>query len=53
VAADNHIFIGYELYLKVRSGAYNEVTQTYQGTNSPVGCGANSVYQVLWSVTAA
>jgi Repeat of unknown function (DUF346) len=53
VAADNHIFTGYDLYKKVQSGAYNEVTQTYQGTDSPVGCGSNSVYQVLWSVTPA
>ena len=54
VAADNHIFTGYDLYEKVRSGAYNEVTQTYQGTDLPAGCGpSNSVYQVLWSVTPA
>jgi hypothetical protein len=53
VAADNHIFTGYDLYKKVGSGAYNEVTQSYQGTDSPDFCGANSVYQVLWSVTSA
>ncbi len=53
VAADNHEFTGYDLFEKVKSGAYSEVTQTYPGTDSPVGCGSNSVYQVLWSIVRA
>ncbi|HEY1416229.1 MAG TPA: hypothetical protein VGF42_10160 [Caulobacteraceae bacterium] len=53
VAADDHAFTGYDLFEKVKSGAYDEVTQTYPGTDSPTGCGANSVYQVLWSVVRA
>lgn len=44
---------GYDLFEKVKSGAYNEVTQTYPGTDSPAGCGANSVYQALWSAVRA
>jgi hypothetical protein len=53
VAADNLAFTGHDLFEKVKSGAYNEVTQTYPGTDSSTGCGANSVYQVLCSVVRA
>ena len=49
VAVDQHSFTGRDLHLATASGPSTK-TQTYPGYNSPDGCGANSLYEVTWTV---
>lgn len=50
VAAEQLAITGRDLHLKTVSGPYN-VTTTHNGTDSNTGCGANSQYEVIWSIT--
>ncbi|MEP6968542.1 MAG: hypothetical protein ABI906_10730 [Pseudomonadota bacterium] len=53
VAAEQNQFHGRDLRLKTETGALNSVTTDHPGTDSPTGCGANSDYEVTWSVKRA
>jgi len=48
VAGDHIRFTGASL---ARFGASHQETRNYPGLDSPVGCGANSIYKVTWSVS--
>jgi hypothetical protein len=49
VAAETIALSGRDLYLKTRDGPLS-VTTTHPGTESPSGCGSNSVYEVIWTI---
>ncbi len=51
VVVDQHRFTGRDLHLETVNGL--TCTQPYAGYDSPTGCGANSEYEVTWSVTRA
>jgi hypothetical protein len=50
VAAAVHPFTGAQLRAAVANGKAMENTEHHPGTDSPVGCGSNSQYDVTWSV---
>ena len=49
VVVDQHQFVGRDVHLKTVSGTATQ-TQTYPGYDSPTGCGANSQYELTWSM---
>jgi hypothetical protein len=49
VAVDQHQFLGQDVHLKTASGP-DTTTQTYNGYDSPTGCGGNSVYKLTWTM---
>jgi hypothetical protein len=49
VAAEGVAFSGRDLFLKTKDGPLT-VTTTHHGTDSASGCGANSVYEVTWTI---
>jgi Repeat of unknown function (DUF346) len=49
VAAETIALSGRDLYLKTLDGPLS-VTTTHPGTESPGGCGSNSVYEVTWTI---
>jgi Repeat of unknown function (DUF346) len=53
VAAEQDIFTGRDLRLQTAAGSLASVTTDHPGTDSPTGCGANSDYEVTWSVVRA
>ncbi len=50
VAVEQVVLLGRDLYVKTGVGSYR-VTTTHPGTDSATGCGANSLYEVSWSIT--
>jgi hypothetical protein len=52
VAAEQIALTGRDLHLKTANGPLS-VTTTHPGTDSPTGCGANSQYEVRWSIRRA
>jgi hypothetical protein len=53
VAVEQNIFTGRDLRLQTAVGSLASVTTDHPGTDSPTGCGANSDYEVTWSVVQA
>jgi hypothetical protein len=52
VAVEMRAMMGRDLHLLTNSGRSKfSTTTTHHGTDSPTGCGGNSVYDVLWSIT--
>ena len=49
VAIEQVVLIG--KYLQVKTKNKLSVTTIHNGTDSPTGCGSNSVYRVNWSIT--
>lgn len=49
VAVESVAFSGRDLFLKTNNGGLT-LTTTHHGTESPDGCGANSVYDVTWTI---
>jgi hypothetical protein len=49
VAAEHIALTGRDLHLKTANGPLT-MTTTHPGTDSPTGCGANSQYEVTWSI---
>jgi hypothetical protein len=49
VAVEQVVMRGQDLNRKTAQGAYRATT-THAGTDSAVGCGGNSLYEVTWSV---
>ncbi len=52
VVVDQHTLVGRDVHLQTANGPYT-VTKTYDGTDSPTGCGANSKYELTWSIKRA
>jgi hypothetical protein len=51
VAVEMRAMMGRDLFKMTDNGNKPlTVTTTHQGTDSPTGCGANSVYEVTWSI---
>jgi hypothetical protein len=51
VAAEMRAMMGRDLFMLTNNGRNPvTVTTTHHGTDSPTGCGANSVYQVTWTI---
>jgi hypothetical protein len=50
VVVDQHQFLGRDVHLKTAGGPAT-LTQTYPGSDSPSGCGANSKYELTWSMS--
>jgi hypothetical protein len=50
VAAEQVVKTGNELWLATQHGAYAHTTY-HPGTDSPAGCGSNSIYLATWSIT--
>jgi hypothetical protein len=50
VAAEQLAYTGRDLYLKTVNGPL-KMTTTHPGTTSPSGCGANSQYDVTWTIS--
>jgi hypothetical protein len=52
VAVEMRAMMGRDLHILTNSGRNKvSITTTHHGTDSATGCGANSVYDVLWSIT--
>jgi hypothetical protein len=51
VAAEQVVTMGKDLQAKTIQGHPFTMTTIHEGTDSPAGCGANSEYQVTWSIT--
>ena len=52
VAAEQVVTMGRDLQARTIGGHPYGMTTIHDGSNSPVGCGSNSVYEVTWSITA-
>jgi hypothetical protein len=52
VAAEQAAFKGQELWDRTKDGSH-EFSTMHDGTDSPAGCGSNSVYWVDWRLTRA
>ena len=52
VALEQVVLLGRDLCRNTAAGPYRTTT-THPGTDSNTGCGANSVYEVSWSITRA
>ncbi len=50
VAAEQAAFKGQQLWNFTAHGPH-QVTTYHPGTDSPAGCGSNSIYKVTWVVT--
>ncbi len=50
VALEQVVLLGRDLCQKTAAGPYRTTT-THPGTDSAIGCGSNSVYEVSWSIT--
>jgi hypothetical protein len=51
VAAEMRAMFGRDLLMLTNNGTTKfSTTTTHQGTDSPDGCGANSIYEVTWSI---
>jgi hypothetical protein len=50
VAVEQVVLLGRDLHRKTVNGPYRTTT-THPGVDSATGCGANSVYEVSWSIT--
>jgi len=50
VAQDEIAYTGAALAVDTAGGAHSE-THTYPGSDSPAGCGSNSIYTVTWSIS--
>jgi hypothetical protein len=50
VAAGNHVYSGAQLAAQTTSGRTISATDRNPGTDSPWGCGNNSMYYVSWSI---
>ena len=53
VAVEQVTFMGRDLHLQTESHELDSVVTTHPGIDSPTGCGANSQYEVTWSVKRA
>jgi hypothetical protein len=51
VAVEQVEFSGRELRLKTVAHELDQIVTDHAGTDSPTGCGANSEYEVTWSMT--
>jgi hypothetical protein len=51
VAGADHAYTGEQLVTQTANGKVITVSDLNKGTNSPDGCGANSVYYVTWSIS--
>ena len=51
VAGEQIVLSGRDLHIKTANGGSLSVTTTHPGTDTPEGCGANSQYEVTWSIT--
>ncbi len=51
VAGADHAFTGAQLAAQTAGGKVITTTELNKGTNSPDGCGGNSVYYVTWSIS--
>src|SRR5579885_2855667 len=52
VAVEMRAMMGRDLHILTNNGRTKlTVTTTHHGTDSATGCGANSVYDVIWSIT--
>lgn len=49
VAAEQNTFTGADLLAKTAGGVFSHTTK-HPGTDSPIGCGSNSVYYVTWHI---
>jgi hypothetical protein len=52
VAAGDHVYSGAELAAQTAGGKVISATDKNPGTDSPTGCGSNSMYYVNWSASA-
>jgi len=52
VALEQVVLLGRDLCRQTAAGPYRTTT-THPGIDSNIGCGANSVYEVSWSITRA
>jgi len=50
VALEQDVLYGTDIALGTAGGKVHSVTTEHPGTNSADGCGANSKYQVQWSI---
>lgn len=50
VAQGNPEFVGSDLELQTRGGAKIARTEKHMGSDSPIGCGANSIYEVSYFI---
>lgn len=53
VAGFQTVMLGRDLQINTGANSFAQVTQDHPGIDSPSGCGSNSHYQVLWSITRA
>lgn len=51
VAGADHAFTGEQLVSQTANGRVITATDLNKGSNSPDGCGSNSVYYVTWSIS--